>query len=429
MTQGAHPGMPWRFARLYSAPHRIAFAAGAAMLAASALWWATAMLTLAGGHPLRFGLPPFQSHGLVMTLGFMPLFFTGFLFTAGPRWLGHAPVDAAELRAPLLAQLSGWAVFLLGVHGPDPAFGSVLGGIGLAAVAVGWTQVCARFVAMLRASPVADRTHARVIAAAGAVGALCMWAAAIGVALAEYALVRAALHVGLWCFVGGVFAAVSHRMIPFFSASALPVLDAWRPLWLLWSFIGLLGMEGVFATVQAWRGGLPSAAQALLAVIELPAGVALLALALRWGLLQSLRIRLLAMLHLGFVWLGLAFVLAGLSHALGASSGGALGLGVAPLHAYTMGFLGSTLLAMVSRVSAGHSGRPLAADNAVWCLFWALQVAALARVVAAVLAANGSPGAMPLIATAAVVWSAVCITWAARYTRWYGTPRADGRPG
>ena len=69
------------------------------MLGASALWWAAAMLAQSGGHALQFGLPPFLAHGLVMTLGFMPLFFTGFLFTAGPRWLGLPAATAAELAS------------------------------------------------------------------------------------------------------------------------------------------------------------------------------------------------------------------------------------------------------------------------------------------------------------------------------------------
>jgi len=423
------PRATWRFAWLYAAPHRMAFAAGALMLALSALWWAAAMLGLSSGHALHFGLPLYQAHGLVMALGFMPLFFAGFLFTAGPKWLGHGPVDAAELAPPLLAQVAGWAVFLLGTHGRDAAFGAVFGAMGLAAVAAGWTQLWLRFVAMLRTSIVPDRAHAKVIAVAGGFGTLALWAAAAGVALSEVALVRAAIHGALWLFIGMVYASVAHRMIPFFSAAAVPVLDAWRPMWLLWAFITAFALEGALAVFDTLFGPLPFALQALQGALEVPAGVALLALALRWGLVQSLRVRLLAMLHLGFVWLGLAFVLAGVSHLMSAMSEGASTLGVAPLHAYTMGFLGSTLIAMATRVSAGHGGRTLAADDLVWVVFWVLQAAVVARVVAGVLSASGVAGAMPLIAAAAVTWGVVCAAWALRYGRWYGTPRADGRPG
>jgi len=429
MNSPTIPRSPWRFAWLYAAPHRMAFAAGAFMLALSALWWAVAMLGLSSGHALHFGLPPYQAHGLVMALGFMPLFFAGFLFTAGPKWLGRPPVDATELAPPLLAQVVGWAVFLLGAHGRDPAFGAVFGAIGLAAVAFGWTQLWLRFVAMLRASIVPDRTHAQVIAVAGGIGALVLWAAAVGVALSNVVLVRAAIHGALWLFIGVVYASVAHRMIPFFSAAAVPMLDAWRPMWLLWSLLAAFALEGAVAVLEALFGAAPLAWQALQGVLELPAGVSLLALAVRWGLVRSLRIRLLAMLHLGFVWLGLAFVLAGASHLLSALTDGASTLGVAPLHAYTMGFLGSTLVAMATRVSSGHGGRTLAADDIVWLLFWVLQAAVVARVVAGVLAAGGIAGAMSLIAAAAVTWGAVCVAWALRYGRWYGTPRADGRPG
>ena len=73
---------------------------------------------------------------------------------------------------------------------------------------------------------------------------------------------------------------------------------------------------------------------------------------------------------------------------MAAASAGALTLGLAPLHALTAGYLGATLLAMVTRVAAGHSGRPLAADGLAWGLYWTLQTAAMLRVGAAA-ARNG----------------------------------------
>ena len=118
---------------------------------------------------------------------------------------------------------------------------------------------------------------------------------------------------------------------------------------------------------------------ALRGVLEIGAGLVLLWLAVAWGLVQSLRIRLLAMLHLGFLWLGLALLLGGVSQLLAAFTGQAV-LPLAPLHALTMGCLGSLMLAMVTRVSCGHSGRPLVADNLVWSLFWLLQAAVLLRI-------------------------------------------------
>ena len=117
--------------------------------------------------------------------------------------------------------------------------------------------------------------------------------------------------------------------------------------------------------------------------LQLVIGGVLVWLACVWGLVQSLKNRLLAMLHIGFLWLGLAFLLGGLSRWLAWGYGmGTLGLGA--LHALTMGCLASLMLAMVTRVSCGHSGRALVADHTAWTLFWLLQVATVLRIAAEV---------------------------------------------
>ncbi|MBT9500572.1 MAG: NnrS family protein [Burkholderiaceae bacterium] len=421
----------WQLGRLLAAPHRLAFGAAAAMLGLSALWWCLALVAQSQGRPLAWTVAPVVAHGLLMSFGFMPLFFAGFLFTAGPKWLEQPAVDARRLLAPVLAQLGGWGVFLLGVHGPEPAFGAALCGFGLAAVALGWGQVLWRFIYLLMRSRAEDQLHARLIAAGGLLGALALWAAVFGLATARASLVQAATQISLWGFAGTVFATVSHRMIPFFSSAALPALDAWRPRWLLWCWTGLFALEAAVLLAELQWGPLSPALRWLQTLLEGGAGIGLLALALRWGQVQDMKLRLLAMLHLGFVWLGTALLLSAVSHGLMALSEGRLSLGLAPLHAYTMGFLGSTLLAMVTRVSCGHGGRTTTADDFIWRLFWLLQLAVLLRVLGGVLQATGLGliPVPPLLAWTALIWAAVCIAWALRYGHWYGLPRSDGRPG
>lgn len=433
MSTGADaPAARWRLAWLFAAPHRLAFAAAALLFALSAAWWALVLWLPVEGIVWRPALPPAQAHALVMSLGFMPLFFCGFLFTAGPRWLGRPPVDARMLLAPVLAMGCGWVVFLIGAQGRDADFGRTLGSFGLAAVAWGWSDAWRRFVAMLRASRVPDRLHARLVAVAGGVGALCLWAAAVGTGAALPLLVRAATGVALWGFVGGVFVVAAHRLVPFLGA-ALPELEGRWPNAVLALLVASVGAQALFALVEAvggaTLGALPGAWRVVQAALEVPTGVVLLALALRWARRQPLTLHMVAMLHVGFVWLGLALTLCGVSHALAAASDGALSLGVAPVHAFAMGFLGSTLIAMVSRVSCGHGGRSIVGDRFVWVLFWVMQVAVLARVAAGVLAALGAPGVTPLILAAALVWCGGCIAWALRFGRWYGLPRPDGMPG
>ncbi len=412
--------MPWQTWRLKSAPHRLGFFAGGFMLALTGLWWALALTARYQGMDLPWAVAPPVAHGLAMALGFMPLFIVGFLFTAGPKWLLMPDVPASSLVRPVLALTLGWCMALAGFH-----LSAMLAGLGMGLAAWGWAGLTLRFARLVRASPSTDKRHALAVAAASAVGVLAMAGGAAAVALDQVPLARAAAQLALWGFLAPVFTAVSHRMLPFFTTSALPDLAVWRPNGLLTALIAALAITAAGATLEALVGTLPDSVHAVLIAVQAPAALLVLWLSLRWGLLHSLRIRLLAMLHVGFVWLGLALGLAALSHARVLWLDGFASLGLAPLHALTMGYLGATLIAMITRVAAGHGGRPLAADNLAWGLYLLLQAAALMRVIGALWPA----AEWQLTAAAALAWATACAGWALRYGNWMGRPRLDGRPG
>jgi uncharacterized protein involved in response to NO len=318
-------------------------------------------------------------------------------------------VQARTLLAPLLQFGMGWWVALLGLHA-----GALLAALGVAMALAGWLRLTLRFGVLVRQSRAPERLHAKGVLLACALGVVAMALACWALLANQPLLLRAATQLGLWGFVAPVYAIVSHRMIPFFSAAALPQLEAWKPNALLVPMLG-----GLFAGGLAEMGWLPVW---LLAPPLALASLALLALAVRWGLVRSLQgesLRLLAMLHGGFVWLGLALGLQAVSLALQATGQG--GLGAAPLHALTLGYLGCTLIAMITRVAAGHSGRPLAVDRAAWVIYGLLQLGVLLRLAAAL----GVDSLLP----AAAIWVAVTVFWTWRYGGWLGRPRIDGRPG
>jgi len=403
-----------------SAPHRLGFFAAAVALGLSALWWAAALWARQAGIALPWAVPPAAAHGLCFAFAFMPLFIVGFLFTAGPRWLGLREVPCRQLLRPLLAMLAGWAIALPGFH-----LGSALAGFGLALVAAGWIAIQRRWWQLLRASRTTDQLHPRLVAAAGAVGALAMLAGAAGLAFAQPDLARAAAQLGLWGFLAPIFATVSHRLIPFYGASAWPRLDARHPQWLLATMLAALAASAAGAVAETLWWPLPAAARWLLLALQAPMALLLLWLAWHWSRVQSLRIRMLAMLHGGFVWLGLALALAALSQARVLWLGEPAALGLAPLHALSMGYLGVTLIAMVTRVVAAHSGRARAIDDRAWTLYLLVQCAVLLRVGAALWPAAGTA----LSLSAVTAWLAGCGGWALRYGTWLGRPRVDGRPG
>jgi uncharacterized protein involved in response to NO len=406
---------------LLQAPHRLAFFAAAVMLALAGLWWAAMLTARALQWHIDVAVPPSSIHALLMSLGFMPLFFCGFLFTAGPKWLHLPEVSARSLLNALSCMLAGWAVALPGFHTH-----ALLASVGLALVALGWTLLSLRFARMVRASRMTDRTHPALAASACLMGAALLWGIALATAFEAYQVLRTFIQATLWYFVAPVFAVVSHRMLPFFSASVIPALDTWRPMWLLWVMLTALGLEGLFSIADLWWWPQPVAVRWLQVALETALALLMLWLAIRWGFIQSLKIRLLAMLHGGFVWFGVFFGLNAVSHLLMAQSGDALSLGLAPLHAMSMGYLGATLFAMTTRVSTGHGGRKEPADKLAWVLYWILQMAIALRVASALLPTTF---ATPLILAAISAWCIAMVGWAIRYGRWFGLPRPDGRPG
>ena len=400
----------WHPRHFASAPHRLAFAAAGLVLVAASAWW---LVVLAAGTGAR------AAHVPLMTFGFMPLFFAGFLFTAGPKWLQRPPVAARVLAWPIASHATGWAIVVAAAGAADPA-GSELRACGLAAMAAGWSLIVVRFVRLLRSSGVPDRAHARQIAAAMVFGALSMWTTAIAAAMAREDVVRAASVAALWGFVGVVFVTAAHRLVPFVSDAAVPALDARHPRWLLTALTTLLAVEAAAGAVDAL--GLPVGAHAWAAraALETFAGLALAALALRWARLPGARLRMTAALRVGWLWFAAGWGMLAGAHAARAIGTPAPAWEHAALHAYTMGFLGATMFAMVSRVSATQQGRSVGIDGVAWALFWLLQVAVVLRVGYAL--GPHRPHAPWLLVASAAVWGLVMTAWTARHVYWFGQP-------
>lgn len=416
----------WRLRQLFDAPHRLAFSAAALVLAGSGIGWCIVVLAIGQGLVFRGWLAPSLAHGIVMSLGFMPLFFTGFLFTAGPKWLERPAPSAESLLSPVLAMLAGWTVFVVSLAARDPVVGRVLGTAGIGAVAWGWLGVVLRFASMIRASTVADRQHARVVAVGCLFGVVALVAIAFGLATGADKLVRAAVLSSLWGFIGLVFAGVAHRMIPFFSGAPSPMPTGLRPGWLLRTFIVLFGVEAAAAIAQGLGIGWPHALRLAAACFELAIGAVLLVFAALWLRAPAVRLRLPAMLHLGFTWLGLAILLTGVSRLAGLPTA-SLPLGLAPLHAFTMGFLGSIMLAMLTRVTCGQESLRLVADDFIWRMFWVLQLAVAARLAAVALSGTAPAWGAALLSAAAIGWAGVTVGWVLRYGRRFGEARPKAR--
>jgi uncharacterized protein involved in response to NO len=95
------------------------------------------------------------------------------------------------------------------------------------------------------------------------------------------------------------------------------------------------------------------------------------------------------------------------------------------VHIIAVGGIGLMILAMISRVSLGHSGRPLELPPGLVAAYCALIVAALSRGLAGMLPHYY----LPLLAIAAAAWTLGFALFLYRYFPILTTPRVDGKPG
>ena len=390
----------------FVAPHRMGFLLGSILLLASLGWWSIEMLARQQGISLDMALPPMFLHGYLMLYGFFPLFMLGFIYTAGPRWLNVASPNLYRYIPIMLAYGSGTLLVLAG------GWLNILMACGILLHAIGWLCALIIWVGRIRASKADDRKHGILIALAFFMGLVGQIIALVWFAGREFALWQACVEIGLWGFLLPVFLSVSHRMIPFFSASVLPSYSVWKPVGLLYALIGL---SWAHAAVTLWGGTVWP--------IDLILACLLAYSVWRWGVIASFRVPLLAMLHAAFAWSSVALLLYAVQGWM--ATRGVYVLGFAPLHALALGFFATMLLGFVTRVSLGHSGRPLVAGRLAWTLYWLVHGVAATRVVADIV--PGWQQQMYLISAGGALLA--FMLWGSRFVPIYLRPRIDGKEG
>ncbi|WP_243042965.1 NnrS family protein [Dyella sedimenti] len=406
-TASPSPSAP--FAILLAAPHRAMFLIGALALLGSMGWWTWVLVAAWQGLPFpRQAMPVAWAHGFLMQYATLAPFVLGFLLTVFPRWLNLAGIRR-PLYASVFAGMSGGAALVLAAQSGVPACLPV----GVAAMLLGWLWALGALGIRLRQSRYRD-LWANAAYAALVLGALGLTLALAYACGAPAWLMPAANTIGTYGLLAPVYLTVAHRMVPFFSNNAVPGYRVVRPAWslLVTLALSLAHLACDLAGLERWRW-----------TVDLPMAVLLGWQWLAWQPWKARRPGLLAVLYIALAWLPLSFaMLAADSLALFRTGGS--GWGRAPLHALTIGFFASMLVAMVTRVTHGHSGRPLVMGPVPWFAFAGIQLAAVVRVLA-----NASARPWPLYVAAAGLWLLALAPWAARSAWIYLTPRRDGKPG
>ncbi len=386
------------------------FFAGATNVVIAMVWWAAWLVHTRWPETVTLPYPPMVPgwlHAFVMQYQMLPSFIFGFLLTTFPKWSKQPEVTARQYIPVGAALMSGQLATLAGALGSH-----TLTIVGVALTLVGWSAALAALIPMLwREQGVT--WHARSCVGAlvlGYAGIVAMGAFLLG---ASSSWVVASIKLGTFGMLLPVFFTIAHRMFPFFAGNVVAGYQPWRPMWLLaavWSAV-LLHLVLALASALGWLW-IPDGALAVLSTIAW----------WRWWP-RGTKPGLLTVLFVALAWLPIAMVLYTID-GLAYASSGLSRLGLAPAHALFIGFFGSTLVAMVTRVTQGHAGRPLVMPGVAWFTFVAIHLVAVARIIA-----DQTSDPYAWFAIAAIGWLVAFGPWIARLGRIYLAPRVDQKPG
>jgi uncharacterized protein involved in response to NO len=350
---------------------------------AAAIWSVVAlaiwldMLTTGMSLPSRFD--PLNWHIHEMLFGFVMAAVGGFLLTAIPNWTKRLPVDGGRLALLVGLWLSGRLVCLISAFVPfwlsvgvDLSFPFVLVAVAAREIIVGRNWRNLPMVVPVTVLGIAN---------------LLMHLEAEGVAVPAglgWRLGLAGVIILISVVAGRIVPSFTRNWLAKRGASDFPsthgIVDR-MAMGIL--HLGLLGW--VFDTAPHYVG----------AVLLLGASLNLWRM-LRWRGIATGVEPLLVILHVGYGWLVIGAALLGLTE---------LGADVplsAAVHALTAGAIGTMTLAVMPRVTLGHTGRALTADRTTSLIFILVGLAALVRLAAAFVAV----WSVPLLVASAGFWIA-----------------------
>ncbi|MBK8907103.1 MAG: NnrS family protein [Rhodospirillales bacterium] len=325
-------------------------------------------------------------HGHEMVFGFVVAAVTGFLLAAVPKWTNGPPI----LGASLVFLIVLWILGRIGMWHPVTAYVDLLF-LPVFAGFILWDVVRARNTRNYQ------------------VPAMLLLLAAFN-ALYHFYDPSLALRVSIYV-IAAMIALIGGRIVPAFTQNALRMKVAPEITCSTPPVLDRLAVPAVLLVVAVELVYPASAASGAMSIVA--AGI-LFARMLGWQTLRTARLPLVWILHVGYAWVPLGFLLHGL-----ALMGAPLDASAA-LHALSAGAAGVMILAVASRAALGHSGRPLEPSPWTVVSYYLVIAAAVVRVFVPV--PTG-------ILISGLLWFLGYGLFAAVYWPILTRPRVDGLPG
>lgn len=343
---------------------------------------------------------PMSWHAHEMVYGYTVAVVAGFLLTAAANWTKRETATGPLLVALCLTWVLGRVA---------PLVASALPPLAVAAMSLAFLPM----LAMVLARAIVGAKSRRNYGIVGVVVALFLTQLLTHLGAIE--------HDAAWQLTGpraGVdlvvvlILVIGGRIIPLFTRNTTKAPGIRSHVLLdracIAAALALTGAD--LAMVQGAPLGALAAVAAVLSVARM----------VHWGVGPAFREPLLWVLHLGYLFVPLGF-------GLKAVTAFAPGLGASTaMHLLTAGAIGTLTLGMMTRVSLGHTGRPLKTPKALSVAFALVIGAALLRVVGPLI---GGRVAMPMVHTASTLWAVAFLIYLVRIGPSLFRPRPDGRPG
>ena len=393
MAEQASEGPSYRGPAFFSYGFR-PFFLGAALFAGVAvpLW----ILLLAEVGHSNFLYPARDWHVHEMVFGFLPAVITGFMLTAIPNWTDRPPIRGYELMLLFALWLAGRV--LIAIPWFTPLVSAIVDGGFLVAVAgLVWREIIA--------SKSWDRAPMGVLVSLLAGANILFHVLSLsGAETDRPERMALGMVMMLLALIGG-------RLIPNFTGELLANSDrVERPA--SFSRYDGLSIALVGFAVLSWIVQPSSMVTGWLFAL---AGLANLGRLGRWYGWATWREPLVLILHFGYGWFALSLLILG---------GSILGIGLPQedaVHAFTSGAVGAMTLAVMTRASLGHTGRPRHAGPLTVLIYMLVNLGAVLRVFGPMtdLPAN------VVLAVAAGSWSGAYLLFALVYGPFILRPSLD----
>lgn len=339
----------------------------------------------------------FHTYGFTYLL-FTPAFF-GFLFTTFPRFTSTPAIEKSAYIRVFNFYYIGSTLFLLG-----SIVSPFLSIVGMITISVGHLFGYFILQKIYQTTTTPDKHDVYWISLTILIGFVAHIIFIVG-QLFLPSLVGFSTEISTYLYLFLLTFSVVQRMIPFFSHSLVE-----KNTTLLKQIFILLSVHILL------EGIIPNSSFFIDIFIAYLIGKELL----RWKLPFPKTNPLLWVLHIAIYWIPVAFALSGLANLISLFTD--VNFLALDTHVIVIGFVLTTLIGFSTRITLGHSGNNMSADNLTLLIFAWTQVVVLLRILTSFTAALGADF-MVLFDFAAMSWILLFIAWLVRF----GTVLIEGK--